>query len=117
MRFSFEGVLATVADESFGFFNTAHYVIASVDALGAMDAFHLQTVTDIDTGGADCGAMTTIDAVPLGCSGTFSFMSRFTSVDIVGNDEAFAIEHDGLEAAVGASDHAELFSEEHEVVH
>lgn len=41
VRFSFECVLAAVSDESFGFFDTAHDIVASVDALGAMDAFHL----------------------------------------------------------------------------
>ena len=117
MRFSFEGVLAAVSDESFRFFDTAHDIVASVDALGAMDAFHLQSVADIDTGGAYGGTVSAIDAVPLGCCGAFAFVSWFTSVNVVGNDEAFAIEHDGLEATVRASDHAELFSEEHEVVH
>ena len=41
-----------------------HYLIACVDALSAMDAFQLQSVSNVDPGWANSGATTTVHAIP-----------------------------------------------------
>src|SRR5690606_21643849 len=56
-------VFACVADQASGFVHADHDDVASIDALCATDAFHLQTVSDVDTDRAGANAGAAVDAV------------------------------------------------------
>ena len=92
--------------------NTAHHVVAGVDALGAVDALHLQALADVDAGRTGADAEIAVDAIP---RGAFLFLapppSRLTATRVVADDQRLAVEEDRLEAAIGAGDDARLLAE------
>ena len=49
--------------EPLGLADLLHHRVASVDAVGAADALHLQAVADVDSGRADLDAAEAVDAV------------------------------------------------------
>src|SRR5210317_1924021 len=92
-----------------------HYGVAGVDALGAADAFVLQTVSDINARGAYLNAEAAVHAVPGAFRGALLGTPRFAPGRVVGNDERIWVEHGGLEAGVGAHIEAGLLP--HDAAH
>src|ERR1051326_3873296 len=107
-----------VTNEAAGPAEPVHHGVAGVDAGGAMDAFHLGAVADVDAGGAHGDALAAADAVAeafgaalfgrLAAAPGAAFLATFM---VVGDHEGIFIEHDGLETAVGTDEGAGLFAE------
>lgn len=111
-------VLGRVADQTEGLLDLGHDRIASIDALGAMDAFHLEAITDIDPGGAGRDASATVDAISESFGGRFfagTLASGFAALGIVANDQRSTIEENRLKTAIGTGDETSLLSKKGEV--
>ena len=91
MLFSLQSFLATVSNQPLRLTNLAHDRIASVDALSAVNALHLESVSNIDTGWTDRGTVSTIDAITINGTYRLAFVPWLTPVDIVRHNQAFAI--------------------------
>src|SRR6188768_1611926 len=107
--------MAGVTDQAGGAADLLHHRVTSIDAGGAIDAFHLCAVTDVDTRWTDCDALTAIYAI------TKSFgdavgkslvaverSTLFAAAIVVSHDHAVLVEHGGLETAVWADESAGL---------
>src|SRR5690606_33118741 len=109
--------LGGVADEAELAAELGHDGVAGVDALGAVDALHLEAVADVDAHGTDLDAHAAVDAVAGAVIALALLAARLAAVGVVADDEGAAIEQDALEAPVGAGDVAHLLPEEGEVEH
>ena len=107
-----EGILRGIADEAGGIAHLFHDIVAGVDTSSAGDALELQAIANIDAGGADLNAEQAIDAITqslcLRVDTMLARSTRFTTCVIIGDDQRVTIEHDALEAAVGAGIHTDL---------
>ena len=80
-----------------------HHLVTGIDAKPAANAFHLQAITNINSGRADIDTGMTINAVPgfgdFTAHKVFAFdrAARFTAPVFVGDDQAFIIKHRRLE--------------------
>ena len=73
-------VLGGVADQAARVIHLVHDAVAGVNARRAADAFDLQAVTNVDTGGADLDAHRAIDAVTQALSLVVdAFLARATA--------------------------------------
>src|SRR5690554_4284207 len=104
-----------VADQPSFVTHLVHDLVTGIDTGGALDAFELQTVTDVDAGGADLHAHGAVDAVTQTQLGRIHpFLARtpgFAAVVIVGHHHGVLVEHHALEARVGAHVEAHLFAQ------
>jgi len=91
-----------------------HDLMARVDARRTTDAFHLQTVADIDSRRANLHAAGAVDA----CAGLGigRFPTRLPPLFIITDYDGFVIGEGGLDASVGTEDDAELFPEMGEAI-
>ncbi len=108
-----------VPNESSGFSNFVHNCVAGIDTLGAVDAFHLEAVSNIDSGGTGHYAGAAVDAIPP-FLGRFFFsagelLSLFSSVVVVSDDQGISVDEGGLKPPVGTGDQTGLLSEVCEV--
>jgi hypothetical protein len=105
-------ILTGVSNQAPGLASFLHDIFASIDALRAVDAFELKTISNVDTGWTDSRASTTLDATTYRdfCEPikrkrlTLPFLSRFTSIRIVGHDQRLSIEHHRLKSSVRTCD-------------
>ena len=103
MLLSAPSVLPAVADKSSGFTDTIHHVVACINTLGAVDAFQLQSVSDIDPGGADDNTSAAVVAISCCVSlAAFTLAPWFAAVGIVGDNETVVVQHpSGMAGVLG----------------
>lgn len=111
-----DGVFRGIADQAPGVFHLVHHLVAGIDTGGAADAFVLQAVPDVDAGGTHLDADAAIDAIAqalfLGIGAFFAGAPGIAPLGVVGDDQGVRIEHDKLEAGVGADVLAHLLPQE-----
>src|SRR3546814_5152435 len=104
-----------VADQPARVIHLVHDVVAGVDARRAADAFDLQAVANVDTGGADLDAHGAVDAVPqaqgLVVNALLAGATAFAATRVVGNDQGVLVEHHALETCVRAHVDAHLLAQ------
>src|SRR5690606_15199908 len=106
-----EGVHGAQTDEARGALDLGHDVVAGVDAAGAADAFHLEAVADVDAGGADLDAHGAVHAVLEFADLAGAVLAAgLAALDVVSDDQGVGVDHDALEAAVGAGDLADFLA-------
>ena len=106
------------ADEAARTPDLVHDGVAGVDAGGAVHAFHLCAVANVDAGGTDGDTLAASDAVTEARGGALdlglaavkrgAFLAAFV---VVGHDHGILVEHGGLEAAIGTDEGAGLHPE------
>lgn len=102
-----------IADEAARTLEFVHHLVAGVHAGGAGDTLDLQSLADVDAGGADLDAALAVDAGSgVWCSGT---STRFAALRVVADDKRVVVDEHGLKASIRADDEAELFAEPGEV--
>src|SRR5690606_16609220 len=110
--------LARETDQAFGKIHCTHHVIACIDAGGAIDAFELCSVADVDPRGAYVHACAAIDAIALvhgfPILAFTEFRAAFTTYAIVCDHHAVPIEQHALQTAVWADRSAYLLAHESE---
>src|SRR5207244_13552562 len=89
---------------------------ARVNEGGAVNAFHLQAVSDVDAGRADRDTLAAINAIAKASGHAMSQRLAATQVTaflaalkIVGDDHRVVVEHRRLEASIRADEGAGLF--------
>src|SRR5205085_6718190 len=118
---TFHAVLRSIADESARTFYLVHDRIAGVDACGAMHAFHLRAVANVDAGRAHRDAGVAVHAIAravrLAQFDGLPSLQRATLLAafvVVGHDQSVFIHRGGHETAVRTNERAGLLAEPRE---
>src|SRR6266542_1495272 len=98
-----------------------HHGVAGVDAGGAVDAFHLRAISDVDASRTHGDALAAVNAIAQ--AGGLTLLGRFAAMEwtallaafeIVSHDHRVFVPHRRLQATVGADERASLFTEARE---
>ncbi len=81
-------VLARVSNQPLRLANPTHDRIACIDALSAVNAFHLKSIANVDPSWANRCAMSTIDTVTdFRFANSLPLVPGLTSMDVIGDDQ------------------------------
>src|SRR5690606_40509210 len=92
-----------------------HLLVAHIDAGAAADAVQLQTVANVDSGGADLHAEGAVDAITQTLGAMVNVLAPrpavFAAACVVGNHQRIGIEHHALETGIGTHMQADLLAQ------
>jgi hypothetical protein len=115
--YTFKLILRRISDQTSGFVNLVHDVIAGINTLSARDAFHLQSIANVDTGRTGTNAGQTINTVTLCLEKSSLFIGHnflgpfspwFSPRWVVRNDHGISVQHYRLHPSIGAGNGAHL---------
>ena len=112
--FTIHGILGGIANQTFWITHFIHYVVTNVDTSGTTNTLILQTIPNINAGGADLNTQGTINAVAqtqcFRIGFTFTGTARFTTVLVIGNNQGVLVEHGALKTRIWAHVDTDLFA-------